>query len=166
MAETGKPGLGILDLYRTYLGATKDNVDKPETTTLAGTTAITKSSLPPINQLLPLLANVAYFFLHYAMMVAYISQGGQNLVAMFQGNIGVLEGSNDFVVASQVVFASVSAITLYALSQFPVGVQNFNSVLVVGVVISFLGLIGIGAPTVERGVITQQQYEDIKVSLM
>jgi tyrosine-specific transport protein len=82
------------------------------------------------------------------MMVAYISQGGQNLVAMFQGNIGGLEGSNDLVVASQVLFASVSAITLFALSQFPVGVQYLNSVLVVGVVISFLGLIGIGAPTV------------------
>jgi len=124
MAETGKPGLGILDLY------------------------ITKSSLPPMKQLLPLLANVAYFFLHYAMMVAYISQGGQNLVAMFQGNIGGLEASHDFVVASQVLFASVSAITLYALSKFPVGIQNLNTVLVSGVVISFLGLIGIGAPTV------------------
>ncbi len=150
MAETGKPGLGILDLYRTYLGAAaNDMVDLSETTTtMARTTTITKSSLPPMKQLLPLLANVAYFFLHYAMMVAYISQGGQNLVAMFQGNIGGLEASHDFVVASQVLFASVSAITLYALSKFPVGIQNLNTVLVSGVVISFLGLIGIGAPTV------------------
>ena len=82
------------------------------------------------------------------MMVAYTSQGGQNLVAMFQGNIGGLEASHYFVVASQVLFASVSAIALYALSKFPVGIQILNTVLVSGVVISFLGLIGIGAPTV------------------
>jgi len=105
-----------------------------------------------MKQLLPLLANVAYFFLHYAMMVTYISQGGQNLVAMFQGNIGGLEASHYFVVASQVLVASVSAIALYALSKFPVGIQILNTVLVSGVVISFLGLIGIGAPTVNYSV--------------
>jgi amino acid permease len=66
---------------------------------------------------------------------------------MFQGNIGGLEASHYFVVASQVLFASVLAIALYALSKFPVGIQNLNTVLVSGVVISFLGLIGIGAPT-------------------
>jgi len=105
-----------------------------------------------MKQLLPLLANVAYFFLHYAMMVTYISQDGQNLVAMFQGNIGGLEASHYFVVASQVLVASVSAIALYALSKFPVGIQILNTVLVSGVVISFLGLIGIGAPTVNYSV--------------
>lgn len=121
IAATGRPGLGILDLYQAYLGGSDGGLSK----------------------LLPLLANVAYFFLHYAMMVAYISQGGQNLmIHMFDG------GALNNVLVSQSLFAAVAAVVLFIGSNYPVWTRNVNNALVAGVVASFLGLVCIGAPTV------------------
>lgn len=79
------------------------------------------------------------------MMVAYISQGGQNLVNMFMDGAST---STNVIILSQILFATLSAVTLYVLSNFPVWINFFNNILVVGVIASFLGLISIGAPTV------------------
>lgn len=50
IGETGKPGLGLLELYKSSLGGNWARV-----------------------------GSAAYFFLHYTVMVAYIAQGGSNL---------------------------------------------------------------------------------------
>jgi len=50
IADTGRPGVGLLDMQRTFLGENQAKLG-------AG----------------------AYFFLHYVVMVAYVAQGGANL---------------------------------------------------------------------------------------
>jgi tyrosine-specific transport protein len=54
LGETGRPGIGLLDLYESKLGKTWGYI-----------------------------GSAAYFFLHYTMMVAYIAQGGKNLEDAF-----------------------------------------------------------------------------------
>ena len=116
MGESGKPGSGLLQLFETYLG--------------------------------PNLAKVgsgAYFFLHYAVMVAYIAQGGTNLYGFLQ-NVGLV---TDMIPASagQVLFAGATAMALFFAQASQVA--TLNNVLVLGVVASFLGIVGIGASTAD-----------------
>ena len=110
IAETGRPGSGILDLYNRYLG---------ENTRWLG--------------------SAAYFFLHYVVMTAYISQGGSNLASLM-GAYGVSSQ------AGQTLFAVTSGSFLYLASQNQA--EKVNNLLVFGVFATFLGLVACGVPTV------------------
>lgn len=113
MAETGKPGQGVLNLYESSLG-------KP----------------------LSMLGSAAYFFLHYAVMIAYIAQGGINLDGFLSGiGLDSLRGSGQF------LFAGAAALGLYVAKSSVV--EKVNNFLVLGVIASFLGIVGIGASTAD-----------------
>jgi len=112
MGGTGRPGEGLLELYDKSLG-------KPWS----------------------LVGSAAYFFLHYAMLVAYIAQGGNNLEGMFG-----LDGSGGL---GQIAFAAVCAFSLFSAN--PAIIESVNNVLVLGVAASFLGIMGIGAKTADFG---------------
>jgi tyrosine-specific transport protein len=116
MGVSGKPGSGLLQLFENNLG--------------------------------PNLAKVgsgAYFFLHYAVMVAYIAQGGSNLNGFLQ-NAG-LSSLADIPASGQVLFAGATALALFCAEASQVA--TLNNVLVLGVVVSFLGIVGIGASTAD-----------------
>jgi tyrosine-specific transport protein len=116
MAETGKPGLGVLNLFESSL-----------------------------NKPLSMVGTAAYFFFHYAVMVAYIAQGGINLDG-FLSDIG-LESLTQ--IPGQVLFAGTSALALYVADSKLV--QKFKNVLVLGVLATFLAIVGIGATTADFG---------------
>jgi tyrosine-specific transport protein len=112
--ETGQPGTGLLSIYEDSLGKTWGRV-----------------------------GSAAYFFLHFAVLTAYISQGGTNLEG-FLASVGV---SSE--IPGQVLFAGVGAVALYTASQ-PL-VQKVNNVLVAGVFATFLGIIAFGAGSTDFG---------------
>jgi tyrosine-specific transport protein len=87
------------------------------------------------------LGSAAYFFLHYTVMVAYIAQGGTNLDA-FLSSIG-LESLASVAGSGQFLFAGTTALALYFAKSSQV--EKVNNVLVLAVVASFLGIVGIGA---------------------
>jgi hypothetical protein len=112
MGETGKQGVGLLEIYKTYLG---DNLGR--------------------------LGSVAYFFLHYAIMVAYLSQGGANLGSFFD-TVG-LESLAAVPGLDQVLFTAAAGSLVYFAS--PTTVEKINNFLVISVVTTFVGIIGVGA---------------------
>lgn len=113
IAETGRPGVGLLDMQRSYLG---------KFGALAG--------------------GVAFFFLHYAVMVAYMAQGGAN-IGFALNSLG-LESINGL---NQAVFAGLIGSTIYFAK--PSVMEKLNNILVVGVLASFCGLVALGAGTVD-----------------
>jgi tyrosine-specific transport protein len=110
--ETGRPGLGLLDLYESKLGKAWGVV-----------------------------GSVAYFFLHYAMMVAYIAQGGTNFDG-FLRSVG-LQSLVDIHGSSQLWFAGICWLAMYTAEQSLI--EKVNNILVVGVFASFLGILSLGA---------------------
>jgi tyrosine-specific transport protein len=112
MGETGRQGIGLLELYKSSLGKE-----------------------------LSWIAISAYFFLHYAVLVAYLSQGGANLGAALDSaglqSISSIHGLDQFIFA-----ASAGSLVYFAK---PSVVENVNKTLVLGVIVSFLGIIGLGA---------------------
>lgn len=117
MGETGKASGGILELY--------------------------KSSLPPS---LSFVATSAYFLLHYAVMVAYFAQGGINLDAfLHSSSIPVLDQMIQIPGIGQFLFASAIGSSLFFANKE--NVVKLNNTLVLGVLASFFGILGIGAQT-------------------
>ena len=115
MAESGKPGQGILQLFESNLGPTLSKV-----------------------------GSGAYFFLHYAVMVAYIAQGGTNLDGFLRNRLGVTCQHSWW----WTVFVCRSgALALYFAESSQV--EKINNALVFAVVASFLGIVGIGATTAD-----------------
>lgn len=112
MGDTGKQGVGLLEIYKTYLGEGLGRV-----------------------------GSTAYFFLHYAIMVAYLSQGGANLGNYFDSmGLSSVAGVPGL---DQIIFATSVGGLVYLAS--PSVVEKINNVLVLGVIGTFLGIIGIGA---------------------
>jgi tyrosine-specific transport protein len=116
LAETGRPGSGVLDLFQSNLGKGLGS-----------------------------LGSAAYFFLHYAMMVAYIAQGGVNLDGLLS-NIG-LESLASSPGLGQMLFASTAASALFFSK--PSLVEKANNAMVLGVIVTFLGIIGLGASSAD-----------------
>jgi tyrosine-specific transport protein len=112
LGQSGKPGQGMLDLYRDSLGEKWGNV-----------------------------GSAAYFFLHYAVMVAFIAQGGVNLDGLLDsvGLTGLAEAPG----GGQLAFASACALGIYSAS--PSVVAKANNVLVLMLAVTFMGIIGLGA---------------------
>jgi len=134
MGETGKVGVGLLDIYKTYLG---DGLGK--------------------------LGSGAYFFLHYAIMVAYLSQGGANIGA-FLSSVGV-ESIAGVQGLDQLLFAGTVGGLVYLAS--PSVVEKINNLLVVGVVGTFFGIIGcLGAGSADFGALVamENQHAELVVN--
>jgi tyrosine-specific transport protein len=116
--ETGRPGLGLLDLYESSMGKGWGMV-----------------------------GSAAYFFLHYAMMVAYIAQGGANFDG-FLNSLG-LDAISSLPGSGQLLFAAFGGLAMYYAK--PSLVENVNNLLVFGVFASFLAIIGLGTGTADFG---------------
>ena len=94
-------------------------------------------------------AGLVYVFIHYALLVAYIAQAGDVLTdaaSLPQWSGPVIFTS---IVGSILAFGSNSQIA------------SFNNLFVVIVIASFLGLIGIGAPSVNIQNLLQQDYSAV-----
>ena len=113
IGRTGRPGLGLLELYQSSLGAQWATV-----------------------------GTAAYFFLHYAMMVAYIAQGGTNVQTFLGGGSEVLGG-----LPPQVFFAAVVGGSL--LLAKPTWIEQVNNAMVLAVGASFLGIVATGAASAD-----------------
>ena len=113
---SGRPGLGLLELFENSLGKN-----------------------------LGFVGSGAYFFLHYAIMVAYVAQGGTNtsnfLAMLGFPDIASISG------AGQAFFAGLCCITLFVANSRTV--ENINNMLVVGVIASFTGIVGLGSTTAD-----------------
>lgn len=118
IVASGRPGLGLLELYENSLGKN-----------------------------LGMVGSSAYFFLHYAIMVAYVAQGGSNISSFLEaaGLSGIAQISG----AGQALFAGVCGVTLF-LSDSKM-VEKINNVLVVGVIASFTGIVGFGSTSADFG---------------
>ena len=118
LGQSGRPGTGILDLFQESLGPKWGKV-----------------------------GSGAYFFLHYAVMVAYIAQGGVNLdgalSAVGLGEIANLPG------IGQALFAGTCGLALFSAT--PAIVEKVNNVLVLVLAASFAGIIGLGAQSADFG---------------
>lgn len=120
LAQSGKPGQGLLDLFEDSLGPRWSKV-----------------------------GSVAYFFLHYTLLVAYIAQGGVNLDGALTTVLPATDPSTELVGngISQIIFATLCAVGLYSAS--PAQVEKANSIFVLILSVSFLGIIGLGAQTAD-----------------
>lgn len=117
LGQSGKPGQGMLDLYEDNLGP---NLSK--------------------------LGSVSYFFLHYAVVVAYIAQGGLNLDNILE-NVGLMSKENALPGIGQALFASVCGSGLFLASKKQV--EQVNNIFVLLLATAFAGIIGIGAQTAD-----------------
>lgn len=116
LVQSGKPGQGMLDLYEETLGPTWSKV-----------------------------GSVAYFFLHYALMVAYIAQGGVNIEGAL-GAVGLSQLSS-IPGIGQISFASVCASGLFIAS--PSAIEKANNLFVLILGSAFIGIVGLGASTAD-----------------
>jgi tyrosine-specific transport protein len=108
IGQTGRVGVGLLELFTNNLGG-------------------------PVGYL----GAVAYFFLHYAVMVAYIFQGGSNLgVALESLGLAQFSSIPGF---DQSLYAIIIGLFVYFAK--PSFAQTVNNVLVIGTVASFAGII-------------------------
>jgi len=110
IGETGRPGLGLLDLYDNALGKVWSRF-----------------------------ASAAYFFLHYAIMVAYVARGGELLGGALD-SIGVLPPIVHG--GPQVLFAGSIALALYFAKSSDV--EKVNNALVFGVGGAFFSIMALG----------------------
>lgn len=116
IGETGNPGVGLLDLYKTFL-----------------------------NKELAWVGSAAFLFLHYTVLVAYMSQGGSNLGALFTDvGLGPLASIHGL---DQVIFAAAAGSLVYFAK--PSQVENVNNTLVIAVIATFVAIIGAGAETAD-----------------
>lgn len=116
MGQTGRLGVGLLELYKTNLSST-----------------------------LSFVGIAAYLFLHYAVMTAYVSKGSENL-ATFLNSAG-LNSITSIHGLDQFLFVAALGSLVYFSQQKTV--ENVNNVLVIGVITSFLTILGIGAGTTD-----------------
>ncbi|KAL3907535.1 MAG: hypothetical protein SGILL_008832, partial [Bacillariaceae sp.] len=115
LGQSGKPGQGMLDLYEDSLGPKWSKV-----------------------------GSLAYFGLHYCLLVAYIAQGGTNLNALLGlDTLGLPAG------VPQVSFAALCAVGLYSAT--PSMVEKANNVFVLILATAFMGIVGLGASTADFG---------------
>ena len=127
IAETGRPGVGLLDMQRAFLG--------PNGAVIGG---------------------LAYFFLHYAVMVAYMAQGGTNL-GFALSSVG-LKGTDDVPGLDQLIFAGLIGSAIYFSK--PSTMEKINNILVGFVIASFVGLIGLGLPSADLSVLVAPENQN------
>ena len=110
VSQTGRTGVGLLDLMNKNLGGPLGTV-----------------------------GSVAYFFLHYAVMVAYIFQGGVNLGTVLDsvglGSLSSIPGLD------QSLYALIVGLFVYWAK--PSLAQGVNNALVLGTIASFTVIMGL-----------------------
>lgn len=137
MAQTGQPGRGLLDLLQSSFGSTSDSDSASDDNNNNNNSS---ASAAPLQAL----GTAAYFFLHYAVMVAYMAQGGTNIETILSGtNLG----GGTTIVPGPVAFAAITGTALYAASTRTV--QWANNALVAVVAASFAGILALGAPAAD-----------------
>ena len=94
-------------------------------------------------------STLAYFFLHYAMMVAYIAQGGSNIHL-----------SPDAAVTGPVVFTGVVAVSILTIPKRIM--SRINNVLVMGVFLSMASIVFTGVSTINADALLRidSSYQD------
>jgi tyrosine-specific transport protein len=113
LGQSGKPGKGMLDLFEDSLGPRWSKI-----------------------------GSLAYFGLHYCLLVAYIAQGGANLNALTGlENLGLPSG------IPQASFAALCAVGLYSAK--PSAVEKVNNLFVFTLATAFAAIIGLGARTAD-----------------
>lgn len=118
LGQSGKPGAGLIQLYADSLGPKWSKV-----------------------------GTASYFFLHYAVLVAYIAQGGVNLNGVLSS--AGLTGLSEVPGIGQLLFAGTCALGLYTAS--PAGVVKANNTLVLMLAALFMGIIGLGVGSADLG---------------
>lgn len=86
--ETGRPGLGLLDLYESLLGKEWGVV-----------------------------SSVAYFFLHYAVMCAYFAQGGSNMNSFLSSFVDMDSITSQIPGIGQLIFVGSGGVAVYVARQ-------------------------------------------------
>ncbi|KAG7355099.1 amino acid permease [Nitzschia inconspicua] len=111
LGQSGKPGKGMLDMYEDSLGPRWSKI-----------------------------GSLAYFGLHYCLLVAYIAQGGANLNALMG-----MDGWNLPSGVPQASFAGLCALGLFQAP--PSVVEKVNNIFVLALSCAFVGILGLGAQT-------------------
>ncbi len=111
---TGKPGLGLLELF--------DSLGNPW----------------------KIIGTGAYFFLHYAMMVAYIAQGGANVDSLLPEDV-----------SGSVVFAALTSSSLFLASSRII--EQTNNIMVLGVAAAFVAILAVGANSADWSLLVTQE---------
>ena len=126
LKHSGKTNAGILAMVKATLGSTSGNI-----------------------------ASLAYLFLHYALLVAYISQGGEilsrPLSSLFHTSLPSWVGATAFIS----IFGSI----LYFGQQKLV--ERFNNLLVAIVIIAFIGLMAFGINQVNSASFSLQHWRSL-----
>lgn len=112
MGETGRAGGSLLDLYTESTGKKAGMV-----------------------------AAASYFFLHYAILLAYIAQGGVNLDELL--NSAGIDLLDDIPGTGQILFSGVVGGAMYVSKPSDIG--KVRNLLIAGVTASFLGIIAVAA---------------------
>lgn len=143
--QTGKPdSTGIMDLY--------NNNNNGATSPSVGSMAVAQ------------LSRMAYFFLHYALMVAYIAQGG-SLVSNAVSNVWLSDVISATVtlppvllhlgrdaVLGPILFTATMGTTLFVSNKTTM--QQLNNALVTGVFATFVGTLVVSAAAVQESTTT------------
>ena len=130
MVGTGRPALGLLELYKNSFGSN---------TSTGGVGSWATS--------------IAYFFLHYAVLVAYLAKGGQDVAAIIPA---LPTGTGPL------AFAAMCGLPLYLAK--PSLVEKINNLLVLGVATAFCSIIVIGAGSVDFATLmgpSNQHFEQL-----
>lgn len=106
-------------------------------------------------------AGAAYLFLHYAMLVAYIGQGGQGLQAVLARVGGMAIALPDWV--GPVLFTLLLGGLVYAGNTRLV--ERFNTVFVVILLAAFLGLLGLGMTALEPARLLVQNWGALRPAI-
>eukprot|EP00978_Attheya_sp_CCMP212_P016893 scaffold44591_cov54-Attheya_sp.AAC.6 len=111
IGETGRPGVGVLEVY-------KNSLDRPWTA----------------------VGMAAYFFLHYSVLVAYIAQGGVNLSNILD-SIGLDSVTTLFPGIEQTLFAGTAGSLIYfARPQMMEKINTFLVVAMMATFIAIVGI--------------------------
>lgn len=145
-------GLWLAELTLNQLGAT----GKPDGT---GILTLYDKALRPWSSV----GTLAYMFLHYAVMVAYVAQGGENIQHVFVASSG---SSQLLPVSGQAVFCGSIALALGVLGKRVL--EQINNVLVLGVFGSFATILAVGAQTADVSLLLEpsQQHPEALINCM
>lgn len=103
----------------------------------------------------------AYLFLHYALLVAYIAQGGEILTSGLEGLLGLLGvGAGEGVTVPSQLAPVLFTATLGGALAFgnKKWLDSANDVLVGVVVLTFVGLVGLAAPRANPAALLQADW--------
>jgi tyrosine-specific transport protein len=122
----------------------------------SGFLSITRSTLGPFGEVL---TAILFWFLLTSIVVAYTSEGGALISEFAQEQLanGATEGILSPKIGSTAFMAFFSSLAIFGTEQ----VDIVNRVLVAGLVVSFLGLLGIGLPQIDAILLSRADWGNI-----